>query len=26
LGREAMAGKFLVDPELEYVLSAGSVN
>ncbi|MFQ3234807.1 MAG: hypothetical protein ACI9C4_000358 [Paraglaciecola sp.] len=26
LGREAMAGKFLVDPELEYVLSAVSVN
>lgn len=26
LGREAMAGKFLVDPELEYVLSACSVN
>jgi hypothetical protein len=26
LGREAMAGKFLVDPELEYVLSADSVN
>lgn len=26
LGREAMAGKFLVDPELEYELSAISVN
>ncbi|WP_166422267.1 RimK/LysX family protein [Paraglaciecola sp. 20A4] len=26
LGREAMAGKFLVDPALEYELSAGLVN
>ena len=26
LGREALAGKFLVDPALEYELSAGLVN